>query len=69
MANASSVAAWTNTVKVWDADKGTETLTLKGHTEQVSSVSIQLGWQTIVSGSHDYTLKVWDTEKAPRFSR
>ena len=37
MANASSRGSWDNTVKVWDADKGTEILTLKGHTGVVTA--------------------------------
>ena len=40
-----------NTVKVWDADTGTEILTLKGHTGQVSSVAFSPDGKRIVSGS------------------
>ena len=38
-------------MKVWDADKGTETLTLKGHTGEVSSVAFSPDGKRIVSGS------------------
>ena len=37
-----------------------ETLTLKGHSGFVSSVSFSPDGKRIVSGSYDNTLKVWD---------
>jgi len=48
-----------HTLKVWDATTGQETLTLKGHTGGVSSVSFSPDGKRIVSGSSDQTLKVW----------
>src|SRR5207302_1178412 len=50
-------------IKVWDADKGTETLSLKGHTGSVFSVTFSPDGKRIVSGSADKTLKVWDADK------
>ena len=47
-------------MKVWDAASGQETLTLKGHTDWVSSVAFSPDGKRLVSGSHDKTLKVWD---------
>ena len=49
-----------NTLKVWDAQTGQETLTLKGHSSVVRSVSFSTDGKRIVSGSHDKTVKVWD---------
>jgi WD40 repeat protein len=48
-------------VKVWDAATGKEMLNLTGHTDSVTSVAISTDGQSIVSGSRDGTIKVWDT--------
>ena len=52
----------TITLKVWDAQTGQETLTLKGHSDFVSSVGFSPDGKRIVSGSGDKTLKVWDAQ-------
>ena len=49
-----------NTLKVWDAQTGQETLTLKGHSSGVWGVSFSPDGKRIVSGSFDNTLKIWD---------
>jgi WD40 repeat protein len=49
-------------VKVWDADTGQETFTLKGHTTQVNSVAFSADGKRIVSSSNDQTVKVWDAD-------
>ena len=38
-------------MKVWDADTGQETLTLKGHTSWVTSVAFSPDGKRIVTGS------------------
>ena len=44
------------TLKVWDAQTGQETLTLKGHSSDVNSVSFSPDGKRIVSGSVDKTM-------------
>jgi len=48
---------------VWDAQKGTEVLALKGHTGYVTSVSFSPDGKRILTGSWDKTAKVWDAQK------
>ena len=48
------------TAKVWDAEKGQELPTLKGHQDFVSSVAYSPDGKRIVTGSGDKTAKVWD---------
>jgi WD40 repeat protein len=48
------------TVKLWDAEIGQESLTLKGHRGDVYSVAFSPDGKRIVSGSNDNTVKVWD---------
>jgi WD40 repeat protein/serine/threonine protein kinase len=51
---------WDNTVKVWDAATGRETLSMIGHKDLINSVAVSLDGKRIVSGSADKTVKVWD---------
>jgi WD40 repeat protein len=49
-------------VKIWDAETGQELLTLRGHSDDVKSVSFSQDGKQIVSGSRDDTVIVWNAE-------
>jgi tetratricopeptide (TPR) repeat protein len=53
------------TVRVWDTASGQELLSLKGHTQPVTSLALSADGNCIVSGGEDNTLRVWDTQTAP----
>jgi WD40 repeat protein len=55
--------SYDNTAKVWDALKGQEVLSLKGHTNTVTCVAWSPDGQRILTGSTDNTAKVWDALK------
>ena len=52
-----------STVKIWDAQTGQETLSLKGHLGKVTNVAFAADGKQIVSGSGGSTVMVWDTMK------
>jgi WD40 repeat protein len=48
------------TVLVWDLRKGKEKTTLQGHSMFVSAIAIAPDGKTIITGSPDETLKIWE---------
>ncbi len=52
-----------NQLKLWDADNGEALKSLKGHEEPVSQVAFD-SKGTLISGSWDKTLRVWNEKKA-----
>jgi len=55
-------ASHDHTLKVWDAQTGTELHTLTGHTDSVFGCAFSPDGRRIVSASGDHTLKVWDAD-------
>jgi WD40 repeat protein len=57
-------ASWADeTLKVWDAQTGRQTLSLRGwYTRGITSLGFSPDGKRIVSGSEDKTLKVWDAQ-------
>jgi WD40 repeat protein len=49
-----------NTIKIWDAETGQETLTLAGHAGSVRSVIYNHDGSQIISCSDDGTIRIWD---------
>jgi WD40 repeat protein len=47
-------------VRIWDGHTGKLVHTFRGHTGLVSSVSFSPDGRRLVSGSRDFTVKVWD---------
>jgi WD40 repeat protein/serine/threonine protein kinase len=49
------------TVRVWNLETGNEWLTIRGHTEPVTSLAFTNDGSMLVSGGLEETVKVWDT--------
>ncbi|OQV03907.1 WD domain-containing protein [Cladophialophora immunda] len=49
-----------NDIKVWDARKMEVTYTLSGHQDTITSLEVSPDSQTLLSNSHDSTVRTWD---------
>ncbi len=50
------------TIKLWNLEKRQEIRTLHGHDSRVRSVNFSPNGKTLVSGSWDNTIKLWNVE-------
>jgi WD40 repeat protein len=49
-----------NVIKLWDAETGREVRELVGHTQAIHAIDFAPDGRTLVSGSQDGSLKLWD---------
>ena len=49
-----------NDIKVWDVRKMDVLYTLKGHTDTITSLEVSPDAQSLLSNSHDSTVRTWD---------
>ncbi|KAF2091027.1 putative U5 snRNP complex subunit [Saccharata proteae CBS 121410] len=49
-----------NDIKVWDLRKKSVAYTLSGHTDTITSLQVSPDSQTLLSNSHDSTVRTWD---------
>jgi len=47
-------------VQLWDVEKGTECLSLTGHTAEIVSVCFDNSGNLVVTGSFDHDSRLWD---------
>lgn len=50
-----------NRTRLWDTEIGREIWTFTGHSSTTTSVAVSSDGNQIISGSSDYTIRLWDT--------
>jgi WD40 repeat protein len=50
-----------NCIKVWDVAAGSESFTLNAHNDRIFAIRFSADGKTLVSGSRDQTLRLWNT--------
>jgi WD40 repeat protein len=49
-----------HTIKLWDAQGGTEMATLEGHTREMYTIALTPNGKFLISGGEDRTIRLWD---------
>jgi U3 small nucleolar RNA-associated protein 12 len=52
-------------VKCWDADSFDHIMTLEGHCGEVWCLAVSQDGDTVVTGSHDHSLRLWTRTEEP----
>merc|ERR1719218_590168 len=53
--------SWDGTLRLWEINSGKTTRRFVGHSKDVLSVAFSVDNRQIVSGSHDKSIKLWNT--------
>jgi WD40 repeat protein len=52
-----------NTARIWDAEKGTELIVLKGHTHMLMDAKFSPDGKRLITASWDKTARIWDLQR------
>lgn len=52
-----------HTIQIWDTSRAKSTAVLRGHVSNVYTIAVNVKGDTLVSGSHDGTIIIWDLTK------
>ena len=61
-----SIYTYKNVIDLWDVPSGTLKATLEGHTDGIYSIGFSPDGTTLVSGSEDRTVRLWDVTRQPK---
>ncbi len=61
-------ASWDKTLRLWDLNNGTSTVTFVGHEKDALACSFSADNRQIASGGRDHDLKIWNTVGDEKFT-
>ena len=56
-------------MRIWDVERGRELLTLRGPNDRVHSVAFSPDGASLVAGSADGLIRVWQSQPDPKMTR
>lgn len=57
-----ATASIDHTVRIWDADNGSELVVLRGHDDDIRGLALSPNGRQLATASDDRTVRIWDTE-------